>query len=263
MSPPLPKEPSPALVPRRGNFNEDNVQKMGEKRCSYTSAKWDADYREALSMAQMTSRNECINETGWATNRSAWFAMGGHALVMQQELAQQQRDHHTATFHANCKHMARIRAEAHTALKKRLAERWNAQLNMEGELVAALQYEELRLRELETEIAEMEKTKEERRTRYAVLREYLDGLEAATEAERRELSAKRCAQLRNRTGNGYDASLAVDECVLCFEKPCDQIALPCSHVIGCETCVVKHRNANGPKCPICLDPATFKKMHFP
>lgn len=123
--------------------------------------------------------------------------------------------------------------------------------------------EQKRLEALEAEIAEVETQREERRTRYAVLREYLDGLEAATEAERRELSAQRCAQLRNRTGSNYDANLAVNECVLCFAEPCDQIATPCNHVIGCEACVVKHRNAIGPKCPICLEPATFEKMHFP
>ena len=261
VQPPLPKEPPPS-APARGNFNEQDVQRMGEKRCD-GGLQWDADYREALSVASMTSQNEWMNETGWATNRSAWFAMGGHALVMQQQLAQQQRDQHTATFHANCKHMARIRAEAHTALKKRLAERWNAQLNKEGELVSALQYEEQRLRELEAEIAEMEKQKEERRTRYAVLREYLDGLEAATEAERRELSAQRCAQLRDRTEGSYEVSLSINECVLCMDQPCEMIATGCHHVIGCEACVIQHRNCHGNVCPICKEPTAFEKMLFP
>ena len=261
VQPPLPKEPPPRRPPHVYQRDEKDVQDAGSKRWN-GSAQWDVDYREALSFATMTSQNEWLNETGWATNRSAWLSMGGHALVMQQQLAQQQRDQHTATFHANCKHMARVRAEAHTALKKRLAERWTAQLNKEAQLVAALEYEELRLRDLEVEIAEMEKTREERRTRYAVLREYLDGLEAATEEERRELSAKRCEQIRNRTGT-YDASLGVNECVFCFEKLCDHIATPCNHVVGCESCTIKHRNAKGAECPICRDPATFEKMHLP
>lgn len=159
--------------------------------------------------------------------------------------------------------MQRVQQKHKDAQAQDLARRWQSSQDRHEEQLAVLDYEQKRLEALEVEINEVEKQKEARLTRYAVLREFLDELEAATEAERRVLSAQRCEQLRNRTDDAYDANLSVNECVLCMSEPCDHIASGCNHVIGCEACVVKHRNCHGNVCPICKGPTTFEKMRFP
>ena len=254
--PPLPKAPAPK------EFTEADVNHASSVSFA-RGEQWDADYRHELAVARMASQNAWVTETGWATNRRVWYAMGGNALVQQQLVAQQQQDVFAATFQANCKYMERIRHLEQKSAKEGLAHKWTICVQEHADKMAALDYEQKRLLELEAEISEVETQKEERLTRYAVLREYLDGLEAATEAERRQLSAQRCEQLRKRTEGSYDVSLAVNECVLCMSEPCSHIAAGCFHVIGCEACIVQHRNCHGNFCPICKEPTTFQKMHFP
>ena len=255
--------PAPALAFEHRSIAVAAVELASKPLANNPTRRWNEDYNRALAHARGWSQQQWDAKTGWATGRDAWFGMGGYPLVAQMTNARQEQDLQYARFQANYKNMQRVQQKQNDAQAKYLARQWQAQQDRHEEQLAVLDYEQKRLEALEAEIAEVETQREERRTRYAVLREYLDGLEAATEAERRELSAQRCAQLRNRTGSNYDANLAVNECVLCFAEPCDQIATPCNHVIGCEACVVKHRNAIGPKCPICLEPATFEKMHFP
>jgi hypothetical protein len=255
--------PAPALAFEHRSITVEAVELASKPLTNNPTRQWNEDYNRALAHARGWSQQQWDTKTGWATGRDAWFGMGGYPLVAQMTNARQEQDLQYARFQANHKNMQRVQQKQNDAQAKYLARQWQAQQDRHEEQLAVLDYEQKRLEALEAEIAEVETQREERRTRYAVLREYLDGLEAATEAERRELSAQRCAQLRNRTGSNYDANLAVNECVLCFAEPCDQIATPCNHVIGCEACVVKHRNAIGPKCPICLEPATFEKMHFP
>jgi len=255
--------PTPALAFEPRKIAVEAVELASKPLAHSPTRQWNEDYNRALAHARGWSQQQWDTKTGWATGRDAWFGMGGYPFVAQMTNARQEQDLQYARFQANYKNMQRVQQKQNDAQARFLARQWQAQQDRHEEQLAVLDYEQKRLEALEVEIAEVEKQGEERRTRYAVLREYLDGLEAATEAERRELSAQRCAQLRNRTGTNYDANLAVNECVLCFAEPCDQIATPCHHVIGCEACVVKQRNAIGPKCPICLEPATFEKMHFP
>ena len=254
--PPLPKAPAPK------EFTEADVNHASSVSFA-RGEQWDADYRHELTVSRMESQKAWMTETGWATNRRVWYAMGGNPLVQHQQVSQQQQDVFAATFQANCKYMERIRNLEQKRTKEGLAQKWTISVQEHADKMAALDYEHKRLQELEAEISEVETQKEERLTRYVVLREYLDGLEAATEAERRKLSAQRCEQLRKRTEGSYDVSLAVNECVLCMSEPCSHIASGCFHVIGCEPCIVQHRNCHGNVCPICKAPTTFQKMHFP
>ena len=189
--------------------------------------------------------------------------MGGAPFVAQITHARQEQDQQYARFQANFKKVQRVQQKHRDAQAQELARLWRASQDRHEEQLAVLDYEQKRLEALEAEIDEVEKQKEARLTRYAVLREFLDELEATTEAERRVLSAQRCEQLRNRTDDAYDANLSVNECVLCMSEPCDHIASGCNHVIGCEACIVKHRNCHGNVCPICKAPTTFEKMRFP
>jgi len=254
--------PAPTPAPAHRTITAEDVEAASAPLRYHPVRQWQDDYNKAHAHARAWSQQQWDTKTGWATGRDEWYVVGGYPYVAQMTQARQEQDVQYARFQANFKHMQRLQQKQHEGQVKHLARTWQIQQDRYEEKLAELDFEQKRVEELEAEIAEIEKQREDRRTRYAVLREYLDGLEAATEQERRELSAKRCEQIRNRTGT-YDVSLGVNECVFCFEKLCDHIATPCNHVIGCEACTIKHRNAKGSLCPICCTPATFEKMHLP
>ena len=261
--PPPEPEPPSAPAPAHRTITVEDVEAASKSPPRDPTRQWYEDYNRALEHARSWSQQQWDAKMGWAAGRETWYAMGGYPFVAQMTQARQEQDQQYARFQANLKNMQRVQEKQNEAQAKYLARVWQAQQDRLEEKRAELDFEQKRVNALETEISEVEKQGEECRTRYAVLREYLDNLEAATEAERRELSAQRCEQLRMRTEGTYDANLAVNECVLCFSEPCDQIATGCNHVIGCEACVVKYRNCHGNVCPICKEPTTFQKMHFP
>ena len=258
--PPLP--PLPPTYPDSVTFTEEDVDNASVVGFS-SSQQWNTDYRNQLTIAQWESQSQWNAQSGWATNRESWFAFGGYDYINQQTTIRQQHDHSRATFQANFKHMTRVQHLQHKQSKLRSAREWEKSVKQFDQKMAALEVERARVSEMDLKIAELERKRAAMHDRAVARQMQIDEDEAATEADRARLSFELCARLQHRPEAGSSISLTVNECCLCFDAPCTHISTACLHVIGCETCCVKHRAKHGNICPICRSETTFGAMLYP
>lgn len=254
LPPPLPPDPKPEI-------GEADVDRLSE-RPHATGAKWQEDYRSAITVAQQESQRQLYNKCGWASGYDGWFMMGGWDLVNAQTRARQQHDVQLATFQANFKLQQRVQQAQLKQAKQALSTAWKSSVKRFSDKMAELDTQRAQVEEMEERTAELERQRIKLRDRAQARMMQLDMDAEATEADRATLSAELCARLRNRPAAGPGVSLAVDECLLCMDAECTHIARACLHVIGCASCCEELNRKQKP-CPICKAPTTFAAMRYP
>ena len=261
-APTPPPAPAPAPVPAEEESDEALVDRLSE-RPHATSAKWQEDYRNAITAAQQESQRQLYNKCGWASGYDGWFMMGGWDLVNAQTRARQQHDMQLATFQANFKLQQRMQHLQLKQAKQIYVSSWKSAAQRFSDKMAELDAQRAQVEQMEERIAELESQRIKLRDRAQARMMQLEFDAEAAATEQAGLSAELCERLRNRPAAGPGVSLAVDECLLCMNDNCTHIARVCFHVIGCRACCEMLNVQLEPKCPICQTPTTFTAMRLP
>jgi hypothetical protein len=204
------------------------------------------------------SQRQWYSGSGWATGSETWMVLGGIELVAMQTERQHQYDVQCATFYANFRHTQRVHHAHQKKVKKSMAREWQTLRKLYDANMDSFKRERIEVQAFNDRISHLERKRVEMRDRATARALHMKECDAATTAERANISRGLCARLQRRPESSSAASVAVDECVLCLDAQCTHIARACLHVIGCASCC-----STLTLCPICRTPTTFGVIIYP